>query len=390
MIKVKVNNEYKDVVKIFCGGTLQKEITKVWSREAQDYVYESSVEYTGAIPIAITANGDALLDYRIYGADGGVGERTENLFNINELYSTVVVQGQTFTKPPSAYFFDVFSGTSGGSAPMDLQKSIPVTSGTYTLSFEESETKIAVVFSDGETQTVISCSSSVTSRAFDVLSDGYISIRCEDLAVCSVKKLQIVKAATAPTAYIPYGYKLPMTVSDGDTEQTAPVYIGENQLDAREYVSYGEQKIYKLVGEGVDPVNLFDEDSEDIMTGYEIIGGGVRANSLWLISERIPVVSGYKYIKEIFGNAILQYVSYNDENPTRTSFSGNAYIVPNNVRYIRINCLIDNKTTAKFYRNLSPTDPPVPLPEIPTIDGTTIIDYEGDPKPSQMYVKYRR
>lgn len=34
-------------------------------------------------------------------------------------------------------------------------------------------------------------------------------------------------------------------------------------------------------------------------------------------------------------------------------------------------------------------DPPVPFPEIPTIDGTTIIDYDGTPKPSQMYVKYR-
>lgn len=390
MIKVKVNNEYKDVVKIFCGGTLQKEITKVWSREAQEYVYESSVEYTGSLPITINANGDALLDYRIYGASGGVGvatenlynnrtrgyynndngrfvnnhsvsywripvqkwdiiyanekktmgygccfyqgtyvprsrlipsafpytvpdgvdevtnnypadssamvtvnqatptsyipygyklpmtigdgntaqtvpvyigenqlmedeyvsygeqkiyKRTENLFNINGLYSTVVVQGQTFTKPRSAYFFDVFSGTDGGDTPMDLQKSIPVTSGTYTLSFEESETNISVLFSDGETQTIITGSSMVTPRTFDVSSDGYISIRCENPAVCSVKKLQIVKASTAPEQYIPY---------------------------------------------------------------------------------------------------------------------------------------------------LQPTDPPVPFPEIPTIDGTTVIDYDGAPKPSQMYVKYRR
>jgi hypothetical protein len=47
----------------------------------------------------------------------------------------------------------------------------------------------------------------------------------------------------------------------------------------------------------------------------------------------------------------------------------------------------------KIYRDdngtLTPTDPPVSLPEIPTIDGTTIIDYDGDLKPSQMYVKYK-
>lgn len=275
-------------------------IAEIWGRGLQDRY--KIIEYTGALPTTINADGNVLLDYRIYGntvQNGtptpenpimpiGCGERTENLFDINSLYSTVIVQGQTFTKPASAYFFDVFSGSDGGSTPMNLQKSIPVTSGTYTLSFEESETKIAVVFSDGETQTVIAGSSSVTLRTFDVSSDGYISIRCENPAVCSVKKLQIIKGSTAPTSYIPYGYKLPMTVGDGNTVQTTPVYIGENTLDANEYVSYSDGKIYRMVD-----------------------------------------------------------------------------------------------------GTLTPTDPPVPLPNIPTIKGETIIDYDGDPKPSQVYVKYK-
>lgn len=34
-------------------------------------------------------------------------------------------------------------------------------------------------------------------------------------------------------------------------------------------------------------------------------------------------------------------------------------------------------------------NPPVSLPNIPTIDGTTVIDYDGTPKPSQMYIKYK-
>lgn len=73
MIKTRINNEYKDIIKIFGGSTLHKEITKVWSREANDYVYlaETIVEYTGTLPITINANGDALIDYRIYGASGG-------------------------------------------------------------------------------------------------------------------------------------------------------------------------------------------------------------------------------------------------------------------------------------------------------------------------------
>ena len=34
-------------------------------------------------------------------------------------------------------------------------------------------------------------------------------------------------------------------------------------------------------------------------------------------------------------------------------------------------------------------DPPVSFPDIPTIKGETIIDYDGTPKPSQMYIKYK-
>lgn len=28
--------------------------------------------------------------------------------------------------------------------------------------------------------------------------------------------------------------------------------------------------------------------------------------------------------------------------------------------------------------------------QIPTVAGTTVIDYDGEPKPSEMYIKYRR
>jgi hypothetical protein len=39
---------------------------------------------------------------------------------------------------------------------------------------------------------------------------------------------------------------------------------------------------------------------------------------------------------------------------------------------------------------LTPTDPPVALPAIPTLDGTTVINFDNSPKPEKMYVKYRK
>ena len=86
------------------------------------------------------------------------------------------------------------------------------------------------------------------------------------------------------------GYVVPMSVSDGTTSTTTPIYIGNDPLGEDEYVDYGSGKIYRM-------------------------SGGV----------------------------------------------------------------------------LTPTDPPVPLPELPTVDGVTITDYAGQSAaPSKFYAKYRK
>lgn len=36
------------------------------------------------------------------------------------------------------------------------------------------------------------------------------------------------------------------------------------------------------------------------------------------------------------------------------------------------------------------TDPPAPFPQIPTVEGTTIIDYNGTPKPEKVELTYRK
>ena len=38
-------------------------------------------ELTSIPPLTFVSNGENLVDYRIDGASGGVGDRTENLFN---------------------------------------------------------------------------------------------------------------------------------------------------------------------------------------------------------------------------------------------------------------------------------------------------------------------
>lgn len=279
MIKVKVNNEYKDIIKIFCGGTLQKEIIKVWSGEAHEYVYESSVEYTGSLPITINTDGNALLDYRIYGASGGAGEPTESGEPVGyKLPMTVGKKLYNAKNDIQGYYI----GNNGAIMKWDsdmnyVSDKIPVSPGKkYTLYYP------------------LTVSGNSLSCAFYDDSDDPLRIISVQSTTPPYEKIYHLVAPNGATYFRtsikrnPDSEPIALFVEHMDNTPT-PVYIGENQLDAGEYVSYEEQKIYRDVG-----------------------------------------------------------------------------------------------------GTLTPTDPPVPLPEIPTIKGETVIDYDGTPKPSQMYIKYRR
>jgi hypothetical protein len=56
-------------------------------------IYSNEVE--GTLPLSFEANGNNLLDYRIDGASGGVGDRTKNL--LNNILNTQIKNGVTFT-----------------------------------------------------------------------------------------------------------------------------------------------------------------------------------------------------------------------------------------------------------------------------------------------------
>ena len=66
-----------DVLLAMSNIPVDDPIAEIWGRQMQGGY--KTIEYTGTLPIAIGADGDALIDYRIYGADSGVGEQTENL-----------------------------------------------------------------------------------------------------------------------------------------------------------------------------------------------------------------------------------------------------------------------------------------------------------------------
>lgn len=196
-------------------------------------------------------------------------------------------------------------------------------------------------------------------------------------------------------------------IVEGDTYlDTTSIYIGDTPLGEDEYVDYKEQKVYRRTE------NLFDKNATDTSKGYVdnaylYYTGLVNSETTsYNISEYIEVEPNTAYtLSGVTGNApsICQY----DENKiylTGTKYQYNATITfttGSTTRYIRISIpkstvdtimlIKDTVAPSTYISYLQPQDPPVPLPALPTVDGTNIVDYAGQSAaPSRFYAKYQR
>jgi hypothetical protein len=262
--------------------------TPVYVRENGAWVTEAIV--SGTLPLtAVKTTGEDILDYKIYGASGGVGDNTINLCD--------------------GYFING-GGYWGASSPsakrcmaVNLIAVEPLT--TYTCAWTNNNLRYAVQ-QYGATEKDVNINPCIKDSTWITGTEANYSFTTEQnthyiwLQFSSMgyaddvspddTKINLVAGSTAPAKYVPYGYEVDMSVSDGATSTGTPIYIGSELLEADEYVDYGKGKIYRM-------------------------SGGI----------------------------------------------------------------------------LTPTDPPVPLPALPTFSNTdTIINYEDIPAPSIAEIKYKR
>ena len=130
-------------------------------------------------------------------------------------------------------------------------------------------------------------------------------------------------------------------------------------------------------------------------------GHNYRQSNKLFISDAFESKDPKEYFKmliELFDIPMLI-----DENKNYVRYLGAKILNPSyievgaNEKYIRFylyntitppkEMMVCKNASAPYY---DPQDPPVSFPDIPSIKGETVIDHDGDPKPSQMYVKYRR
>lgn len=204
---------------------------------------------------------------------------------------------------------------------------------------------------------------------------------------------------------------------------TVPIYIGDEPLGEGEYVDYSEQKVYKRTAQvmpsapaetkilngvtvtcdGEGQYNISGTATSDTQIKFNLdeftvpvsVGQGGHGTLSFFNDFTNPTVSLSFY----YDNTLVDTWEMFDLMRDSTAYSTMGGEKVNAVSiYVPSNVTMDGVISPMFTDNgtlpetyipyLQPTDPPVPLPEIPTADGTTIIDYDGTPKPSQMYIKY--
>jgi hypothetical protein len=402
MIKTRINNEYKDIIKIFGGSTLQKEITKVWSREANKYVYESSVEYTGNLPITINADGTALIDYQIYGntvQNGaptpespvdvvGCGVRTENLAPFIDAwgYGYVTDSGaihnptddqeryspRLAVEPGATYQIDYQTGSFPAVDKSDLYKQSWIGLGWYN---DDGFITRALISNAARATFVAPVNAKYMILSFRSFGENY--------------NCMIIKASIPPEHYIPYGYKLPILSNSAVTN----IYLGEVETTRRikkfvfdgtenwEIAAHPMPKSYQFI----IPRNIYFPDAKsNIAVGdsfcTHFIGQKVSGGLAW-------------------GTYFNLYMPISDLPDNATADDFKAFLTtqyaagtPVTVWYVLAEpeTGIVNEPLMKLGDYADTLSMEQTAVQIPTIAGITVIDYDGATKPSQMYIKYRR
>lgn len=229
------------------------------------------IPYTGTLPAVLTGTKAGYLHrYKIYGNTEQTGtptpenpiepqecgERTENFFDDIESHQgsgytadSILTRGGTTTvswafiseyiavKPNTSYalYTDLFRSTISGNNVVKIYNS----NNSYVTFYElPNHGKIT----REEVYNASSCDVFTTP-----IDAAYIRISIDRNSFRNM----LVEDSTAPTSYIPYGYKLPLL--SGSTP--VDIYIGNDTLSDSEYIDSGTGKIYRMVDDVLTPVD---------------------------------------------------------------------------------------------------------------------------------------
>lgn len=182
---------------------------------------------------------------------------------------------------------------------------------------------------------------------------------------------------------------------------TIPIYIGDDPLDKDEYIDYQAGKIYRYETEIKKDVSQtgwqWDWEAGTDVTSQTTADNRVSVGRFYPEEAKEYIITA---VPDTFEIAVISAdssdvktadtgwgASWTLSGASAHSFcvtvrkSDNSDITPSEVDGVKF----------KVTSSLTPTDPPVTLPALPTVDGTTIVDYAGQSvAPEKVVFEYKK
>lgn len=204
-------------------------------------------------------------------------------------------------------------------------------------------------------------------------------------------KIQL-EEGTVATDYEPYGYRIPVKVSNGTEEITTNIFLNEPLRkvgDYADYIDFENSKVVRKVGvqtfDGTETWTKHTTTSE----GY----GAFRSDDLLTPLIGAPITATY-----------MTHFNLTDKGATadfvpgeyRFTYSSGSLIAGSRL-YVSAEqttveefkeWLVNNKPSI-YYPIATPIEETIELPNIPTIKGTTILSVDTTIQPSNLEVVYK-
>ena len=347
-------------------------------------------ELSGTPPLSFTAKGKPLTAWSITGntVQNGtptpenpvevkaVGDRTANLLNFEDLIaapSGLMPDGR-FTFPhllalylkPNTTYTCASSGTGSiTSTQADLSRSI------Y---FCRTDEQSSVNMSNPVTYTTDS-----TGRVFI----GFIDSRTNAQQYLNKTAYVWLNEGSTALPYEPYGYKIPVVTSaDGTEPITTPIYLPTPLYSGEVLRSEGSRDV---------KWGVVDLGSLTWVNEFDLSQGQIRADNLSNPIISTMVYGGNCYCQSYMYDGIKKYTEIKNNSIAFSNSKQIPFLRIKNTSYDNVQDLINSMSGVKLYYELAkPKTETITAPQIPTLNGTTVIDVDTAVKPESMTIKYRR
>lgn len=361
-------------------------------------IYYKQRDMVGTSPMQFKALGLPLKDYHIYGEtrqDGtpspdmpvdvvGCGAKTGNLFDKdNVLENYYLNNGVPAPYNIGGYVLSDYIPIASNTATISAKNTTLSGLGAHWAVYDENKTFIrgGISFDAYKIGNI--------AKVVDTSGAAFIRV---DYATQILNDCMLNSGSTA-LPYEPYGYKLPVTTTNGTDTVSTPIYIGSEPLhrigEYADYVDYSSGKIVRkikkleLTGEEEYKKNYPESTSCLYYASRSIFPGSIGITPV--ICNELPVRA----------TAPIEAIGINTTNPFPSVYFNfgadimNAQPSGNTVaglkEYLAAQYAAGTPVTV-WYVLETPTeeDPPVPFPELTTLSGTNTLTVDTTVKPSEI------